>query len=318
MTGDPLTSRELDAFRDQADRFLAELDEEHYLHFAGHKEDLDLESIYERHESLTLLSTAERFQDAPTALRRFAFECHLGSVTRTHEERIAEAESSLEAIVDGETIPYRMLRVAISNEPDRARRDRLERARLALLDEQINPVALDAARVDQVAVRQLGGTNSYELYKGFGFDLDALGQQCAALLEETERLWEKVGDRLFRERLGIGLSEARPADVTRLFRAPELDRAYPSERMLPALTETLADMGIALADQRNIELDIEQRTGKSPVAPSRCQTVCCSSSSRSADTTTGVRSSTRRGTPSISHSPRPTSRSRAAGSATTP
>ena len=30
-----LTSRELDAFRDDADRFIAELDEEYYLHYAG-------------------------------------------------------------------------------------------------------------------------------------------------------------------------------------------------------------------------------------------------------------------------------------------
>ena len=45
--------RELDAFRDEADRFIAELDEEYYLHFAGHKDALDLEPIYERHAGLT-------------------------------------------------------------------------------------------------------------------------------------------------------------------------------------------------------------------------------------------------------------------------
>ena len=41
MPTEPLTNRELDAFRDDADRFIAELDEEYYLHFAGHKETLD-------------------------------------------------------------------------------------------------------------------------------------------------------------------------------------------------------------------------------------------------------------------------------------
>ena len=49
-------------------------------------------------------------------------------------------------------------------------------------------------------------------------------RECEALLDETEGLWETEGDRLFRERLGIGLADARPADVSRLFRAPELDR----------------------------------------------------------------------------------------------
>ena len=65
MSADTATSRELDAFRDEADRFIAELDEEYYLHFAGHKETLELEPIYERHEELTKLETAQRLEGAP-------------------------------------------------------------------------------------------------------------------------------------------------------------------------------------------------------------------------------------------------------------
>ena len=62
MATDTLTSRELDAFREDADRFIAELDEEYYLHLAGHKESLELEAIYERHEELTRLETAQRLE----------------------------------------------------------------------------------------------------------------------------------------------------------------------------------------------------------------------------------------------------------------
>ena len=91
-------------------------------------------------------------------------------------------------------------------------------------------------------------------------------RECEALLDETEGLWETAGDRLFRERLGVPLSEARPADVPRLFRAPELDVAYPADRMLPALEATLADLGIDLRSQANVHLDIEQRPGKDPRA----------------------------------------------------
>ena len=54
----PLSQRELDALREDADRFIAELDEEAYLHFAGHKETYDLVPIYERHADLTKLETA--------------------------------------------------------------------------------------------------------------------------------------------------------------------------------------------------------------------------------------------------------------------
>ncbi len=143
---------------------------------------------------------------------------------------------------------------------------RIERARLDLLDERLNPLYLDAVRIDREAVRNLGAPNYYELYKRFGFDLDGLAAQCVDLLGETEGLWELEGDRLFRERLGIGLADARPADVSRLFRAPELDDSYPPDRMLPALEATLADLGFDLHSQRNIHLDIERRPGKSPRA----------------------------------------------------
>src|SRR4030095_5410769 len=43
----PPTSRELDTYRERVDRFIAELDEEYYLPYAGHKDTLDLERLYE-------------------------------------------------------------------------------------------------------------------------------------------------------------------------------------------------------------------------------------------------------------------------------
>ena len=45
----PLSERDLDALRADADRFIAELDEEAYLRFAGHTETYDIVPIYERH-----------------------------------------------------------------------------------------------------------------------------------------------------------------------------------------------------------------------------------------------------------------------------
>jgi oligoendopeptidase F len=266
VSAEPPTSRELDAFRDDADRFIAELDEEFYLHYAGHKETLDVEQIYEQHEELTKLETAQRLEGAPTELWRFACEGFLGNLTRTHQERLAKIEAELETTVDGETIPYRMLRAALSNEPDRDRRQRLEEARLRLMDEQLNPVYLDAARIDREAVEQLGAPNYYELYKCFGFRLDELAAECTELLDRTERQWEEAADRVFRERIGVGLSDARAWDVPRLFRAPEWDKAYPSDEMLPALQATLRDLGIDLDSQENVHLDLEQRPAKSPRA----------------------------------------------------
>jgi hypothetical protein len=259
-------TRELDAFRERADRFVAELDEEYYLHFSGQKSTLDVEQVYERYEDLTKLETALDLRGAPTELYRFACEGYLGNLTRTHQAKIASVEAELEATVGSERIPYRMLRVALSNEPDRDKRRRLEETRVRLLDEHLNPVYLDAALIDREAVVGLGTPNYYELYKNFGFRLDELADECRALLDETERIFEREGDRLFRERLGIGLTDARPWDVARLFRAPELDELFPPDKMLPALEGTLSELGIDLRSQENVHLDLDPRPSKSPRA----------------------------------------------------
>jgi hypothetical protein len=263
---DLLTGREVDTFRDRADAFIRDLDQEFYEHFAGHKDTLDVERIYEEYDDLTRLDTARRMETAPTELWRFACEGFLGNLTREHQARVAKVETELEATVDGKTIPYRMLRVASSNEPDRDVRHRLEVERLRLLDEHLNPVYLEAAEIDRLAVHDLGAPNYYELYKKFGFRLDELADECREVLDETEKLWERRGDELFRARLGIGLDEARPWDVGRLFRAPELDELYPQDRMVPALQATLADLGIDLRAQANVHLDLESRPSKSPRA----------------------------------------------------
>src|SRR5436305_14715547 len=55
----PPSDRELDAYREQADRFIAELDEEYYLHYAGLKESFELAPIYDRHADPTTVEQAQ-------------------------------------------------------------------------------------------------------------------------------------------------------------------------------------------------------------------------------------------------------------------
>jgi len=264
MTIEPLTTTEIDAFRERGDAFTRDLLQEYYDHYAGLKETLDIERVYEEYEDLTRLETAQRLQHAPTELWRFACEGFLGNLTREHQARAAEVEAGLEATVDGRTIPYRMLRVEVANEADRGRRERLDRERVRLLDEHLNPVYLEAVQIDREAVRELSAPNYYDLYKRFGFRLDELADECREVLDETETLWAREGDRLFRERLGLPLAEARPWDVGRLFRAPELDELYPPDEMVPALERTLGELGIDLRAQSNVHLDLEARPSKTP------------------------------------------------------
>ena len=268
----PLTQPELDRFRDGADRFIAELDEEFYLHYAGLKEELELAPIYERHADLTRLEQAQALGatvDSDAGIRelwRFSAEGYLGDLTRDQAEKVAALEASLEATIDGETIPFRMLRPAMANEPEREKRERIDQVRVELTEEHLNPIYAEGVQIVTKGVEQLEAPNYADLYRRFGFRLDELAEQCRALLDSTEKVFEEAADRLFRARVGIGLSDARRWDVIRVFRAPEWDPQFPVEKMLPALEATLADMGIDLASQQNVELDVEQRPKKSPRA----------------------------------------------------
>jgi hypothetical protein len=267
----PLGQRELDALSDEADRFIAELDEEAYLHFSGQKETYDLVPIYERHDALTKLDTALNLGATVNGGRnvrelwKFACEGYLGNFVSEEEERVAEAETQT-VTVDGEEIAYRDLRPRIMNEPDRATRERLERARNDATEEHMNALYLRKHEVVHRETERLGAASYTELYRRFGFELDELGEQCRAFLDSTETLWQEAGDRFFRSRVGLGLGEVERWDVARVFRGAQWDAAFPADRMVPALESTLGDLGIALREQRNVALDLEDRPNKTPRA----------------------------------------------------
>lgn len=269
---EPLQQAEIDSLSAEAERFLTELDEESYLHFAGIKETYDLAPIYERHERLTQLDTALGLGASVDGDRRrrelwkFSCEGYLGSFVREEAERVAELEATLTAKVDGEEIPYRMLKSRLMNEEDREVRTRIEAARNALTEEHLNALELRAARIVQRETRRLGAATYADLYQSFGFPLHDLAEQCRRFLAETEDLWVRAGDRFFRSRVGNGLAEIRRWDVGRAWRGAGWDASFPRELMLPALEGTLAELGIALREQPNVELDLDDRPSKDPRA----------------------------------------------------
>jgi hypothetical protein len=97
-------------------------------------------------------------------------------------------------------------------------------------------------------------------------ELEGLAGQCRAFLDSTESLYEDSMDRALRENIGISLDEAERHDFRRFFRGSSWDKAFPADRMVPALRGTLADLGIDLESQENVHLDVEQRPLKTPRA----------------------------------------------------
>jgi hypothetical protein len=248
------SEQELGAYRAELERFASAREEEYYLHFAGYKEKLELEPIFERHAALTDLAAVLRIGGAVSERRnrelfRIGCEGVVAERKRSLEERSAGLQATLTASVDGEEIGYRML---LPNE---------------LTEEHLNSLYVEAHEQTQDAARELGAASVFHLYRDrLGFDLDGLGEQCRALLDETADLWEREFDRALRESVGVGLAEAERWDIRRWFRAPAWDSAFPTEHMVPALRATLAGLGVDLDAQPNVILDVEKRPTKSPRA----------------------------------------------------
>src|SRR5262249_2861812 len=234
--------------------------------------ELEIEPIYERFQDLTTLDAAVELGQRVNGDRgvrelwQFACSGYLGNLVKSQEARATELEATITATGGGQTLPYRMLRLAIANEPDRAKRQALEEVRCDLGDEHLNPVYLEASTILREAIPALGSPDYVDLHLRFGLRLGELAEQCRRLLDDTERLYEDALDRLFRQRGGISLSEAQRWDSPRLVRAVEWDPVFPSEGMVPALDGTLAGLGIELHAQPNVELDLDPREKKAPRA----------------------------------------------------
>lgn len=257
----------VDTYRTRLEEMTADVMEETYLHAAGRKETYEIAAVYERYAGLTTLAQARALESgAPVELHRFACEAYIGDGTKHLSEQIANAEATLAVPVDGEEVPYREVTPRLLNEADRDRRRRLYDARCGVTSEHMNPLHEQADTRVRELVTDLGAASPLALYERFGFDPRGLHRSTEAFLADTDALYRRSLDAELRRRVGMPLAEARPPDLARMWRAPELDAAFPGDRALPALRETLAALGIDLDAQANVELDVEARPGKRPRA----------------------------------------------------
>ena len=271
MPSVPPSPQELDAYREGADRFIAELDEEYYLHFAGLKDSLELESIYERHAGLTELERAQALGAAVDGDRRirelwrFSCEGYFGRLTREHAEKLAGLEAELEATVDGETVPFRMLRPEIANEPDRGRRQRLDAAMWEATEEHLNPVYEETVETVRGALPGLGASTYLELYARFGLDLKASPASAAPSSTRPRSCTSGSSTARCATSSASG-STRRSAGTSSECSLGPVGRRLPSRQDGAGAAATLADLGIDLDAQSNVHLDIEQRPQKTPRA----------------------------------------------------
>ena len=263
-----LAALDLDAYRAGAEGFLAELTREYYLHFAGHKADFEIEAVYERHPDLFSRKAVEGLRrERNRELLEFAVQGFLGQATKAEEAELARREASLEIELDGERLPFRQSSVVQANERDPARRAAIEAARTELTETELNPLHLEAHERTASLVSELGWPDMATMCEELsGTDLHALERQTNAFLRATEDSYEPTLEPALRETLGFGFDRLQRSDLPAFFRAPELDAAYPADRLIPSLEQTLAPLGFDLRAQSNVKVDADERPTKSPRA----------------------------------------------------
>ncbi|HYE77150.1 MAG TPA: hypothetical protein VEI97_04105, partial [bacterium] len=182
------------------------------------------------------------------------------------EETKAAAEAACTVTVDGRTLPYRALPIAIAAEPDRGRRHALKDAKVAA-DRDLLPFHRELWEAAHGLARELG----YMTYLDYchaihGVDYPALNRQLQQFLATTADHFRGVFGPWMQGALGIPLEAGHAADISHLLRQPRLDSLLPKEQLLPTLDRFTTGMGLPIAEIPAIRLDLESRPGKSPRA----------------------------------------------------
>lgn len=272
------TATDIDRLRDAVAGYVHDADLEAYLHLSGQKDALDTASIAARYcggmtvEALRdVLARADAAGDPAEERRLRALAQAVGDLCIERElaplgDELATAQASATVDVDGETIGYYASAVAVQNEADRERRRRIESARNAVTESH-NPMRERLFRRHHELVAALGYPGYVEFYSALkGIDVRALGEVMRQFLARTEELWRRAVAPWFEEVIGVPWAEAERHDAAVLFRMRDRDAWFARDTMVDALRGTLLGLGVALDDQPNVHLDLEDRPGKNPRA----------------------------------------------------
>ena len=183
---------DLDTYAAQAEEFVGAMDREYYRHFAGHKPEFEIQPIYARHAALFTRAVVDELRERLAAaahgdearrvryLLELAVGGLLGNETKEEETALAEREAALEIEVGGERMPYRQSAVEQGNEPDAGRRAEIERARLDVLERELNPLHRRALE------RSL--TTCLVILAGSGLLLRSVGSASCSLRRIADRV----------------------------------------------------------------------------------------------------------------------------------
>ena len=259
------------AYEAEVETFSAEQGEARYANLAGFRTELDLAPVYQLHAGLFseaaiegLRASAAGSEAAAQRARRllgFAVQGHLEQTVAGISDRIAVAETTAAVMWRGERIGYRQVPIRVADISDRNERNALDE-RYLLAVEAINPLRMERWERLHAESRALGAPDYVALIRDVaGFDPDNVAEDVAAFLTNSETLYY-AALRRYLALIEIEGGDASVADLGHLLRGRGWDQHFESGRLMPVLGETLARLGIDLANQPGITLDLESRPAK--------------------------------------------------------
>jgi hypothetical protein len=266
---------DLTAYSAELESFMSELLESYFLSWSGQRDEMVLEPIYARHADLftrTAVDSLRRAADGEgdaahqaRLLHAFALQSHLDRETVELTEEIETAEAQAIVVWRGEPLPYRAIPIRVAEIAERTERNALYAAYLEAV-ELINPVREERLDRQHQLAAELGYTSYLDLARAIrGFDPEELAIELQAFLAESETVYF-AALRRYLALIDIEQGDASYADLGHLLRGSSWDAWFDSRRMVPVLRATLAGLGIDLAAQKNVTLDLEPRPHKSPRA----------------------------------------------------
>lgn len=251
----------VDLLRHRGEHLNGELGRESYRAGAGLVADTDFAGIFSRYPELTQPEAWEAAQPV-RPLREWVADMTVGRAVADLDDRLHAWEArAVVPVRGGGSIPYQQIGIAIANEPDRARRLELDRARRGVLGE---PAALRAERLVrevELLVSLTGRDYVAARSELSGIDLDALDEQCRRFLSETADMYREV----LRERLaelGIRPADAERSDGAWLSRATGFDEFFPGPELVATARRQVSELGLDLEVGGRVVLDVEDRERK--------------------------------------------------------
>ncbi|GIW71306.1 MAG: hypothetical protein KatS3mg102_0848 [Planctomycetota bacterium] len=286
MSGDARLGT-IEEIRARSEAFRRELQQEEYASAAGLKRGSDTAGIFERYRGLLAPSSREaitrRLEEIERALasgpaesersallderrrleylRAELFEHFIAAEVRAISDALVTREQAATVqLAAGDVVPFRRLSQEMAATADRTRRGELERAQLAIVEEQLTPLLAERLHIESGIARALGQPSYAALWQWLHrIDLHQLRDMMLGFLRATDDMYREAMGWFMRKHAGIALEDASRHDLLAIFRGERFDDYFPKDDMVRVAERFLREMGIELSAGGHIELDLEPR-----------------------------------------------------------